>query len=146
MKRVRDATFDDLPAIVALEGELQHLHREKDYRHFLTNATGIWRVSVFQNAKRAIDGVLASVVHPGSNMLGPGVARTEDQALALILSELDHHRGLSPMFLVPAVSESLVARLYALGARNCELHVHQIRGAYTPGTGVLMPSFLPETA
>lgn len=146
MERVRDATLGDLAAIVALEGELQQLHREKDYRHFLANATGIWRVSVYENTQGAIDGVLASVAHPGSTMLGPGVARTEDQALALILAELDHHRGQSPVFLVPATCSSLVARLYALGARNCELHVHQIRGTYTPGTGILMPSFLPETA
>ena len=34
---VRDATLADLPEIVKLELGLQHINREKDYRHLLEN-------------------------------------------------------------------------------------------------------------
>ena len=35
--------------------------------------------------------------------------------------------------------------LYALGAKNCELHFAQVRGAWTAPAGVVMPTFMPET-
>ena len=47
----------------------------------------------------------------------------------------------------PCLSRSeLVATLYGWGARNCELHVHQCRGAWKEPRGVSMPTFLPESA
>src|SRR3954452_18503175 len=85
--RVRAATQADVPQIVELEMRISHIRREKDYRHFIENPEGIWHLSVYENADGSIDGVLASVVHPGSNMLGPGVARSDDVAAALILEE-----------------------------------------------------------
>jgi hypothetical protein len=36
--------------------------------------------------------------------------------------------------------------MYALGARNCELHFSQVRGQWPGLDGVNMPTFMPETA
>ena len=79
-------------------------------------------------------------------MLGPGVARTEQDAAALILAEWDHHRGRSPVFLVPVQSAGLVRQLYDWGAKNCEIHFAQVRGNYRAPEGIVMPTFMPETA
>ena len=145
LERVRAATPDDVPGIVALEQDVSHIGREKDFRYFITNAAGIWHTSVSENAGGAIDGVLVSVAHPGSNMLGPGIMRGPEQATALILTELNHNRGRSPVFLVPVDCPELVQTMYAWGARNCELHFAQARGAFEPFDGVVMPTFMPET-
>ena len=128
-----------------LEEELSGIRRDKDYRFFLENSDGIWHASVFESGSGSIDGFLVSVAHPGSNMLGPGVMRDDQQAAALIAAELDHHRGRSPVFLVPVDRLSLVRTLYGWGARNCELHVHQVRGDWQSCAGVNMPTFMPET-
>ena len=142
---VREAAMDDLADIVVMEEELQHINREKDYLHLLQNGSGIWHLSVHVTPSGEIDGVLGSVNHPGSNMLGPGVARGESQAAALIGAELNHHRGRSPVVVVPGSCGELVRAIYALGGRNCEMHVNQVRGAYQPGEGVLFPTFMPES-
>jgi hypothetical protein len=47
--------------------------------------------------------------------------------------------------LVPVEREMLVRALYEVGARNCELHLYQVRGKFTPFQGISMPTFLPET-
>jgi hypothetical protein len=78
-------------------------------------------------------------------MLSPGVARTEDQAAALIAAELDHNRGRQPVWLVPAHCQQLVQTMYAWGAVNCELHFAQARGAWTAPKGIALPTFMPET-
>ena len=143
--RVRDATLDDVPAMVALEMEINHISREKDYRYFIENVAGIWHVSVLENEAGAIDGFLVSVKHDSSNMLGPGIARTDQQAAALIQVELNHHRGLQPVFLVPVERRALVETMYGWGARNCEIHFAQVLGDFTPPSGVAMPTFMPET-
>lgn len=144
-ERIRAATLDDVPAMAALELELNHISREQDYRYFVENSDGIWHVSVLPSEQGGLDGFLVSVAHPGSNMLGPGVCRTETQTAALIESELEYHQGRSPVFLVPVQCDQLVQRLYAIGARNCELHFAQVRGAWQPPAGVVMPTFMPET-
>ncbi len=145
LARVRDATRDDHGAILELEARVQHIRREKDWAYFLENADGVWSVSVYEDGGR-IAGCLASVAHAASRMLGPGVAMAGDQAAALILAQLRKHEGASPVFLVPAKERELVAQLYAWGARNCELHVHQCRGQFEAPTGVVMSTFMPETA
>jgi GNAT superfamily N-acetyltransferase len=144
-ERVRGATLSDLPAIVALEEELNHISREKDYRHFLENRDGIWHASVLEGDAGGIDGFLVSISHPGSSMLGPGVMRTEAQAAALIAAELNHRSGSTPVFLVPVHRSALVAELYGWGAKNCELHFAQVRGEWREPSGVVMPTFMPET-
>jgi ribosomal protein S18 acetylase RimI-like enzyme len=145
--RVRPATPADAPAMAALEREVSGIEREGDYRYFLANAEGIWHASVLPSAAdpARLYGFLVSVAHPASNMLGPGVMRTEADAAALIRAELDQHRGRAPVFLVPVQASSLVAALYVLGAKNCEIHFAQVRGAWTEPRGVVMPTFMPET-
>jgi GNAT superfamily N-acetyltransferase len=145
MARVRAATIDDAEAMAALEFAHAHIRRDNDFRYFLENREGIWHASVLESTAGKIDGFLASVVHAASNMLGPGLAKNADDAIALILAELNHHRRRSPVFLVPADQAELVRQLYALGARNCELHFAQIRGPYHPPTAITMPTFMPET-
>ena len=144
-ERVRSATMEDVPAMAALELEINHLSRVKDLRYFVENKEGLWHVSVSEDERGRLDGFLVSVQHPGSNMLGPGIAKTDQQAAALILAELQHHRGRTPVFLVPVERAELVQTLYRWGARNCEIHFAQIRGAYQRPTGVVMPTFMPET-
>ena len=144
-ERVRDATADDLAAIVELGLEVEGLHRECDFRAFLEQPER-WRPLVFERPDGSLEGCLASISEPGSTMLGPGFMRTEEQAAALILAALEERRGHTPVFLVPATCTALVATLYRWGARNCELHVHQCRGPWRPPHGVSMPTFLPESA
>jgi GNAT superfamily N-acetyltransferase len=144
-ERVRAATAEDVKAIADLERELAHIRREKDYRYFIANQDGIWHTSVIEGANGRLDGVLVSVAHPGSNMLGPGICRTQEDAAALICAELNQNRGRQPVWLVPVTCETLVQQMYRWGAKNCELHFAQVRGDWTPPTGVVMPTFMPET-
>ena len=46
---------------------------------------------------------------------------------------------------VGASGEQLVQTMYGWGAVNCELHFAQSRGTWTPPTGIVMPTFMPET-
>ena len=78
-------------------------------------------------------------------MLGPGVTREESQAVALIHTELNQHKGRSPILLVPVNCGELVAQLYQWGGRNTEMHGAQSFGPATDANGVVMPTFLPET-
>jgi ribosomal protein S18 acetylase RimI-like enzyme len=143
-ERVRQARLDDVPAIVELEKSVSGIDRAKDFEYFIRNRAGIWHTSVYEGEKGKVDGVLVSVTHPGSNMLGPGVMSSEAQVLPLILAELNANAGRSPVFLVP-VESPVVQDLYGWGARNCEIHFAQIRGEFQPFEGVVMPTFMPET-
>ncbi len=142
---VRDATVADVAGISALEMEVSGITREQDYRYFIENSLGFWHISVYEGEDGRIEGFLASSAHPAMNMIGPGVTRTEEQAAALILPELDQHRGRTPAFVVPMEKEKLVRQLYDWGARNCELHFCQVRGEFQPHRGVNLPTFLPES-
>lgn len=142
---VRPATVSDVPGIVALEEQISGIRREKDFRYFIENRLEIWHVSVIESAGHEIAGFLCSVAHPASTMLGPGAAKTEEDAARLILSELNARAGLSPVFLVPVDRPKLVQTMYAWGARNCEIHFAQVRGAFRPFDGIVMPTFMPET-
>ena len=146
-ERVREATLADLDAIVDLERELHHIERPGDHHYFLEHAQGPWHVSVIESSGgNRLDGFLVSIKHPGSTMLGPGVMRSEADAAALIRGELNQHRGGCPVWLVPVEADALVRELSRWGARNCELHVAQARGAWLPPSGVVMPTFMPETS
>ena len=142
--RVREARLDDVSAIVDLEKFVSGIDRTKDFEYFIRNEAGIWHTSVYEGADGRIDGVLVSVNHPGSNMLGPGVMRSEAHVLPLVLAELNANKGRSPVFLVP-VNSPVVQALYAWGARNCEVHFAQIKGKFQAFNGVIMPTFMPET-
>ncbi len=145
LEHVRDATPDDVPALVDLELSVSGISRETDYRFCIKNGQGFWHVSVYEVSAGKIEGFLISSGHPAFNMLGPGVARTEAQAAALIYKELDQYRGRSPVTLVPMEKTGLVRQMYEWGARNVELHFCQVRGEFQPFAGVNLPSFFPET-
>lgn len=143
---VRDATLDDVDGMTALEMNVAGIRREKDFRYFIENRPGFWHAAVMPDSSDGLAGWIVSSAHPGVNMIGPCVARDEATALALLLRELDRHRGRQPVFLVPVECSEMVRNLYARGARNCELHFSQVRGPCQPTRGVSMPTFLPETA
>ena len=145
LNKVRTATLADVSDMAALEMELNQISREKDFRYFIADKSGIWHVSVLENELGTLDGFLVSVQHAASNMLGPGIARTDQQAAALIHAELNYNRGRSPVFLIPVTHRELVDTMYQWGARNCEIHFSQVRGNWSPPEGVSMPTFMPET-
>ncbi len=145
LEHVRDATPDDVPALVDLELSVSGISRETDYRFCIKNGQGFWHVSVYEVSAGKIEGFLISSGHPAFNMLGPGVARTQEQAAALIYKELDQYRGRSPVTLVPMEKTGLVRQMYEWGARNVELHFCQVRGEFQPFAGVNLPTFFPET-
>ncbi|HGM5491951.1 TPA: GNAT family N-acetyltransferase [Serratia fonticola] len=143
--QVRAAQLDDLSAILQLERELLGIERQGDIAYFLNDTSGVWRVAVWELEGR-IGGYLASVAHPASRMLGPGCGYSEEIALEMLGWMLNcHHRGTTPVVLVPAQRPALSQVLLRWGGRICELHVAQVKGqAQQPG-GVVMPSFLPES-
>ncbi len=145
-ERVREASAEDIEAMVDLEEEVSGIRRAKDFQFFIRNDQKIWKTLVLEGPNKSIEGFLGSVSHPGSTMLGPGVMRSETAALALIHAQLAGMDGHQPVFLVPARSTSLVSSLYQWGARNCEVHVAPARGAGTPPRGITMPTFMPETS
>lgn len=143
---VREATIEDVHPMVELEKELTGLDRTKDFTYFIDNVAGFWHTSVFETPAGKLDGFMVSSAHPGCNMIGPGTIRSVDVAIALIYTELDRHRGRSPVMLVPVQYPDLVQTLYAWGAKNCEMHIAQCRGEFPKVQGIFMPTFLPETA
>ena len=144
VERVRLATIDDVAAMAAVEMDVSGISREKDYRHAIDLRGEIWDALVYEGDD-GIDGFMLSVKYPAFCMLGPGIARTPEQAAALIAKALDRFRGGAAVFLVPVERDGLVRQMYDWGARNCELHFCQVRGQFQPFRGISMPSFLPET-
>lgn len=143
--RVRDARASDVDAIAELEWRVSRIKRPRDWQYMIANKLGIWRVSVHENPAGQIDGALASVAHPGSNMLGPGVMAAADAvAAALTATELRRHPA-TPVFIVPADRPGLIRTIYGWGGKNVELHVVQARGEFQPFNGINMPTFMPET-
>jgi len=144
--QVREAVPADVPDMAALEMTVAGISRTKDFQYFLENREGFWHTSVLRNARGELEGFLASCGHCGCNMIGPGAALTTGAMLPLLAAELDCHRGKSPVVLVPVQCAELVQPMYRWGARNCETHFSQARGAVAPVRGVHMPTFLPESA
>ncbi len=131
--------------LATLERELQGIEREADHAFFLRNAVGDWRVWALDRRDGSLDGFLVASHHPSCVMLGPGVARDEAAALALLWRALDAMRGLSVVFLVPCAARTLVQTCYAWGARNVELHAAQTTGPLPAARGIAFPTFLPES-
>ena len=148
---IRPAELTDLDAITALEQSVSGISRASDFHHFLTNPDGHWHVSMaesFEEFAEGICGVLASCASAACNMVGPGVVLPEAgsaTAAALIVTELNRHPERTPVVLVPGRFPELVQALYAIGGRNCELHVGQSTASDAPPTGITLPTFLPET-
>lgn len=141
---IRPATLGDLEELLRLEEDISGIRREKDWRYFLNDPTGVWRGMISENEGK-ITGFLFSIDHPGSRMLGPGVMRDDEAAFNLITAQLSQFQGDTPIFLVPARETKLVRRLYQLGARNLELHLSQVLGNAREPAGIVMPTFMPET-
>ncbi len=144
LSTVRKATIDDLEAIVDLEHQISGIRREADWRYLLENKRKIWSLYVNNPTEGQIDGCLGAINHPASKMLGPGITQTEESAKSLIefaLRNSDHN----PVFLIPSRFEKLVQHAYQLGAKNCELHILQVRGLGDTPNGITLPTFMPET-
>lgn len=144
--RVRRARPGEAANIADLEEALQGVRREKDYQFFLDNKVGDWQVWVLEDAGGALSGVLVSSQHPHWGMLGPGVAKDSECALALLWRALDSRRGRTSVVLIPCVEPLVVQRLYGWGARNIELHAAQSTGIPPKARGIAFPTFLPESA
>lgn len=143
--RVRKASLDDLEAIVSLEEQVAGIRRPADWAYFVENRLGVWHVTVSVDSSGAVDGVLASIGHPGSRIVGPGVAKDEDVAVDLITAELDVHRGQTVLLLVPVLCRKVLETVAGLRGRTSELHFAQCRGSFQPYDGVVIPTFMPET-
>lgn len=143
--RVRPAASDDVAEIAALELEVSGLDREKDARFCIENETGIWEAFVHTDGDGQIDGFLATSKHSASSALGPGMARGDTQAIALIARALNRFRGGAVLGIVPTSNEALVRQLYAWSAQNIEFHFGQTLGPFQPYQGVNLPTYILET-
>ncbi len=144
-RRVRSAALDDVAEIAALEREVSGLDREKDVRFCIGNELGIWETFVHTDDAGGIDGFLATSKHPASHALGPGVARSDTQAVALAAKALERFRGAAVLAIVPTSSTELVRQLYTWGGKNIEIHFCQTLGPFQPYRGVNLPTFVLET-
>ncbi|TLD68719.1 GNAT family N-acetyltransferase [Phragmitibacter flavus] len=144
--RVRVARADEASALADFEASLQGIRREKDYAFFLEDRVGLWKVWVSEGGDGRINGVLVVSLNAAMPMLGPGVAGDEAAALAMIWTALNELGGKSYVLLAPAAAAGLVRTLYGWGARNIELHVAQAYGDTPEGSGIVFPTFLPESA
>jgi GNAT superfamily N-acetyltransferase len=142
---IRLATRADAAALADLEHALAGIRRLPDIE-FLLDPTSGWRVWLAAGPRGQPLGFLAGSQHAEFSMLGPGVATDERVAAALIWHGLHAAGGRTMVFLVPAAASRLVRVAYGWGARTVELHVAQARGETPVGTGITMPTFLPESA
>ncbi|MBQ3333915.1 MAG: GNAT family N-acetyltransferase [Thermoguttaceae bacterium] len=142
----RDAQAGDIEKIARLEESICGIRRQKDWRFFFENKDRIWGLSVLEDDRGELRAVCASVLDPGSHMIGPAAACSEEECLALILRELNRYPGNKPVCLVPSGALKIRQHLARLGARLCETHIAQVRGEDFPVSGIVIPSFMPETA
>ena len=89
---------------------------------------------------------LYSLSHKYFNTIGPGVARSDDVVIALIVAELNVNAGSTPFFLIPVERTALVNQVYSWGARNFDITFTQVKGHFQDFCGVNFPGFLPESA
>jgi GNAT superfamily N-acetyltransferase len=146
VERVRDAEPGDAEAMERLELEIAGVSRGPDYAYTIENARRFWHAFALEGPGGGLDGYLICSGHQAMNILGPLVARTEDDALALLARGFDLYPGRTPLALVPVERRRIVEQMYAWGARNSELHFCQVRGEFQSFTGVSMPTFMLETA
>jgi GNAT superfamily N-acetyltransferase len=143
---LRRAGVDDAPRIADFEWRLNGIRREKDFAHFAKNAQGCWRLWLAEQTDGSIAGFLGAVVHPGMQMIGPGVFEDEPAAAALLHRVLDtEFRGRAVVWLLPVHCAALVRQCYAWGARNVEMHLASVLGDAPAIAGVTFPTFMPET-
>ncbi len=145
LDRVRPAREADVAAMSGLELAVSGIVRELDYRYAIRNPRGVLGALVVEDDSGGIAGFAISVEHPALAMIGPLVARTEADAIALLAVALERFRGGAPLLVVPMDKRVLLETLYTWGGRNVETHLFQVRGEFQPFSGVNLPSFLPET-
>lgn len=145
LRTITEEDRAEVAAMAALEFQVSGITREIDYKYCTENKRGYWHVSVIESPVGDLDGYIMSCGHQAMNMIGPCIARTEDDAAALILRELNQHPGRMPLCLIPMQCENLVKKMYDWGARNCEMHLCQVYGKFQPFDGISIPTFLPET-
>lgn len=144
--RLRAATIHDVPAIADFEFRLNGIRKEKDYRFFVENQSGCWRLGVIEKADGTLAGFLAASAFPTDNLLGQGVAEDEATMLELLRGTIDQHfRGKKVAFILPSRCSSLVRQAYAWGARNREINLLSVLGDAPPMLGITLPTFLPES-
>ena len=144
--RLRAAAMADVPAIADLELRLNGVRKEQDYRFFVANQSGSWRLAVIENADGELAGFLAASTYPSLHILGQGVAVDEATMQELVHGMLDlHFRGQDVVWLLPVGCSGLVRQAYALGARNRETHLFSVLGEAQPMRGITLPTFLPES-
>ena len=144
--RMRAATIGDVCAIADLEMRLNGIRKEKDYRFFVENQSGGWRLSVIEKPDGTLAGFLAASAHPGECLLGQGVAEDEATMRELIHGTLDlHFQGEKVVWLIPVPCSGLVRQAYSWGARNRETHLFSVLGEAPTMRGITLPTFLPES-
>lgn len=144
--RMRAATMADVPAIADFEFRLNGIRKEQDYRFFVENKSGCWRLAVIEKTDGALSGFLAASALPTDNMLGQGVAEDEATMLELMRGTMDQHfRGQPVAFILPSKCSSLVQQAYAWGARNRETNLLSVLGHAPPMHAITLPTFLPES-
>lgn len=144
--RLRAATMVDVPRIADFELRLNGVRKEQDYRFFLENKTGGWRLVVIEKANGELAGFLAASVHSSGPQLGQGVAEDEATMMELVHAMLDTHcRGQHVVWLLPMGCSGLVRQAYAWGARNRETHLFSVLSDAPPMRGITIPTFLPES-
>lgn len=144
--RMRMATMADVTAIADFEFRLNGIRKEKDYRFFVENRSGCWRLALIESADGTIAGFLAASAFPTDNLLGQGVAEDEATMLELMHGMLTQHFcGQSVAFILPSRCSTLVRQAYAWGARNRETNLLSVLGDAPPIRGITLPTFLPES-
>lgn len=143
---IREAVPSDLVGMGRIEFEVSGISRERDYCYFIENSSGLWHTLVAVDEAGEMRGFLTSIDHPASRFIGPGVMKDAEAAEELLRAQADRFRGKSVVFLLPSGETELVRAAYAMGARNCELHLGQVRRTIQPSAGIAMPTFLPESA
>lgn len=145
IEHVREAVWADAPRIADFEQSQQGIRREKDFAFFVRNEVGAWRLLVSEATDGSVNGFLGMSTHPACTMIGPGVAKDEETAIALLWKALDSLRGRTLVFLAPCAAATLVRTAYAWGARNVELHIAQSTAPVAGAKGIVFPTFMPET-
>ena len=121
------------------------LYNRADFEYCIENRLGCFTTDILEDQDNAIQGFAIALKNSALNMIGPLLARTEEDAIKLITRALDDFKGQTPLILIPMEKRLLVRKLYDWGARNVETHLCQIRGTFQPFQGISLPSFLPET-
>lgn len=142
---VRLARGDEAASLADFEHSLQGIRREGDYRCFLENSVGQWRVLVSENNAGEITGVMVVSLNSAMPMLGPGLTLDALTAIALVWTALQELAGKSYVLLAPANQPELIQTFYSWGARNVELHISQVCGEAQIRSGICFPTFLPES-